>query len=122
MNIEQEAKQKNLIAINEWIKEQFNNSGLDRPILIHDAFHSGTYGHNYRSYKISIHKDGISVCGYGKFSPWLRINDTEIKQDNLIYMITGNDLIYNWSNIKAKIEYEIESEKSKKELMLNFTV
>jgi len=122
MSIEQEAKQKNLIAINEWVKEQFNNSGLDRPILIHDAFHSGTYGHNYRSYKISISKNGISVCGYGKFSPWLRINDTEIKQDNLIYMITGNDLIYNWSNIKAKIEYEIESEKSKKELMLNFTV
>lgn len=104
-------KKENLIAINEWCKSVHIK---DQIIYVDNALY-----YNHRYYKLSISNLGMRLYGNGKYSQWMHIDE---RSNSLIYQNVGNEIIYNWYTIKAKILEAIRDYERKQDIMENFTV
>ena len=108
---EQELKKKNLIMIDEWVKN-FCKDGFYCTI-------DHVFRKNDRDYKVSISKNGIGVSTYGKYASWDHADDSN---SSLFYQISGTELVYHWQDIKARILAKREEKSKHDELMKNFAV
>ena len=115
---EREAKIKNLNAINDYVKQQMEEAGFDRPITVYDAFST-----KYGTCHISLSRElGIGVKRNGTYSTWCYVRQDRT-DDNLINQVIGNDLIYQWkTHVKDKINGTISEEKANRKIMMNFEV
>ena len=108
---EAELKKKNLLMIDEWVKE-FCKDGFNCTI-------DHVFRENGRDYKLSVSKNGIGVTTYGKYATWKHVDESN---SSLFHQISGTNLIYHWQEVKARIIAKREEKSRNDELMMNFTV
>ena len=104
-------EKENLIAINECCKSVHIKNQI---IYVDNALY-----YNHRYYKLSISSLGLGLYGNGKYSQWMHIDENP---SSLIYQSVGNEIIYNWYTIKAKILEAIRDYERKQDIMENFKI
>lgn len=67
-------------------------------------------------------RNGIFVRGDGKFSQTCMVRPAEAKTDNLVHLVAGSELIYQWQDIKSRILATFDNMKRKEDCMANFVV
>ena len=109
-----EAKIRNLNAINDWCKELMADEDEKDMLKVYDAL---LYDRHWVT--VNVTSDGISVYD-GCYAR--HVVPVDYDCPNLIKHETGEELIYQWQNVKPRIIEEYNKMKRQHRMMFNFTV